>query len=158
MMKKTKETIILYIIIGCILGIPSLLGLSTLFPQIWGNKNLGNGIYLTWRGIDNQYIMSYTGSSFGDINVLGKPMIPHDVYHPGVYILETKSNKRWIVAKGVDDSLRMHYYVIDKSFKINYSSWAEENSDSIIQSHIIEYSDSVLFSESIIEKKINLHL
>lgn len=157
-MKKKTESIILYLIIGIIVGFPSILGLSTLFPQIWGNKNLGNGIYLTWRGIDNQYIMSYTGSSYGDINVSGKPIIPHIGNYPDIYIVEAKSNKQWVIAKGEDDSSRIHYFIIDKSFKINYSDWKEEKIDSIIQSHIIEYSDSLLFLKSKIEKKINLHL
>lgn len=157
-MEKKTESIILYLIIGIIVGFPSILGLSTLFPQIWGNKNLGNGIYLTWRGIDNQYIMSYTGSSYGDINVSGKPIIPHIDNYPDIYIVEAKSNKQWVIAKGEDDSSRIHYFIIDKSFKINYSDWKEEKIDSIIQSHIIEYSDSLLFLKSKIEKKINLHL
>ena len=57
-MKNSSESLILFLIIGCILGFPILLGLSTLFPKLWGNQNLGHGIYLTWSGSDDKYIMS----------------------------------------------------------------------------------------------------
>ena len=145
-MKNSSESLILFLIIGCILGFPILLGLSTLFPKLWGNQNLGHGIYLTWSGSDDKYIMSYTGSLGGDVT------------DPGEYIIKAKSNKRWIIAKGHDESLNTHYYIIDKSFKVNLSNWEKDKCDSIIQSRIIEYSDSLLFSESLLYNKIPLHL
>ena len=157
-MKNGSESLILFLIIGCILGFPTLLGLSTLFPKLWGNQNLGHGIYLTWSGKDDRYIMSYTGVCWGDITGPGKPIIPHIKNHPGEYLIKAKSNKRWIIAKGQDDSLNNHYYIIDKSFKVNLSNWEKDNCDSIIQSRIIEYSDSLLFSESLLYNKIPLHL
>lgn len=157
-MDNRTDSLILFLIIGCLLGFPFLLGLSTLFPKLWGNENLGNGIYLTWSGNDDLYIMSYTGSWGGDVTGPGKPIIPHIINHPGEFILKAKSNKRWIIAKGMDDSLHIHYYIIDKSFKISLSNWEKDNCDSIIQSRIFMYSDSLLFSESLIYNKIPIHL
>lgn len=157
-MKNKIDSIILFLIIGCLIGFPVLLGLSTLFPKLWGNEYLGNGIYLTWSGSDDRYIMSYTGSFGGDVTGPGKPIIPHINNHPGEFILKAKSNKHWIIAKGIDDSLHIHYYIIDKSFKINISNWEKDNCDSIIQSRIIMYSDSLLFSKSLIVNNIPINL
>jgi hypothetical protein len=155
-MTKKTESIILWLIIGGFIVPPILLGLLSLFPSLEGEKNLGKGLYLQMTDMSYPYYqLSYTGRLFGSNSGYGHRVIPHPPYDDS-YICKSLSNKEWIILKGIKENNDDSWFLIQKDFNLANKDWEKENCDSIIQSYITSFDDSLAFIRALEEKGIDL--
>lgn len=152
--KSRKKLIIIGIII--VLPICLLLLSEWLFPSFWGSYNLGKGLYMMeWD--NNSRLIVYCSNPRGNTCYSGIPIIPSSL-SDDIRVNHAKSNKKWIIVETSqnNDTLKKHYYIIDKSYNIKGLDWKQDRCDSIIQSHIVCFDNEEMFKNKLYELGIEL--
>ena len=85
-------------------------------PALWGSHSLGNNLYaIDWK--NNVQEIVYDEDTHGRTCYSGLNIIPNDVNADGDWILLTRFDKKWIIAKTRDERNSMtKFYILDKSF------------------------------------------
>lgn len=161
-MKKKIKTFGLTFITILLLLAGLLFYSDWLFPEWNGSYNLGNNLYMMeWDG--GGKIIVYCSNKKGRTCYGGPNVIPtHEREYDSLgnfteLVESVKFNKKWIIVKSkLIKKNKYHYYIINKDFDINGFDWGTVNCDSIIQSHITEYIDSIAFIKELERRNIDL--
>jgi hypothetical protein len=161
-MKKTIKIIVIITSMIFVLLIGLFFSSEWLFPEWNGSYNLGNNLYMMeWDG--GGKIIVYCSNKKGRTCYGGPNVVPtyereYDSLGNFAELVENvKFNNEWIIVKSkLIKKKKYHYYIINKDFDINGFDWETVNCDSIIQSHITEYIDSVTFIKELERRNIDL--
>ncbi|GHT17536.1 hypothetical protein FACS189429_1830 [Bacteroidia bacterium] len=128
-------------------------------PSMWGSHKLGNNLYaMDWDG--GVQIIVYNDNPHGRTVYSGAYVIPNPNTTDSIYNVRIQNinfNKKWVIVKAESVTNNKEcYFLIDKSFNLKGLDWQKDNCDSIIQSHITEYSDFPTFYQELQNRKIEL--
>lgn len=138
-----RTPLVAFIIILCI-GMSLFLSIEWLWPEFYGSRSLGNGLYLLeWDG--GPIIVKGT-------NIRGKTCYGGDYIIPtyncrydsvgniNEYVIKEKHNDKFILVKDtILTPVGYKYYIIDKGFTNECSA------ETIKSKYIISFSDSIQF-------------
>lgn len=149
----------------CIVGLPTVFVLlffgfgyvsTYIYPEFWGSKNLGNGIYYMYG--DNYYDASIVIGSGFDNNVCtgGPQILPRHWYDDKGDLLE------YLVSKEFDDlniialiynyqTAEHKYCILSKSFNADSTSIEQ-----IVSGYVFEFTDSLEFIRECEDRNITL--
>ena len=151
----TKRAILVaFIIISCI-GMSLFLSIEWLWPEFYGSRSLGNGLYLLeWDG--KPIIVKGT-------NIRGKTCYGGDYIIPTYncrydsvgniieYVIKEKHNDKFILVKDtILTPAGCKYYIIDKVFTNECSV------ETIKNKYIISFSDSIQFINYLHSRNIDI--
>ncbi|MCR5362845.1 MAG: hypothetical protein K6E73_12685 [Bacteroidales bacterium] len=151
---------------GCLVGtvglfvliLASVIASAWLWPEAWGSRDLGNGIYL--MDFDPGPII-VKGSTFnGRTCNGGDRIIPRNNGREYKserlveFVEDAKSSKRWIIVKTVlvkdRSEILKKFYLMDKNFT------KDTPADSIALRHVTCFNDSISFIETCKLKKVDI--
>ena len=149
-----RTPLVAFIIILCI-GMSLFLSIEWLWPEFYGSRSLGNGLYLLeWDG--GPIIVKGT-------NIRGKTCYGGDYIIPTYncrydsvgniieYVIKEKHNDKFILVKDtILTPAGCKYYIIDKGFTNECSA------ETIKNKYIISFSDSIQFFNCLHSRNIDI--
>lgn len=160
-MKKITRKPIRIIIFAIIL---SILAIFIPWLSFWisdylcGSKNnLGNNIYMVEDGDFREIV--YCTKHKGNTCYVGIPIIPK-ISNDEISVIDAKSTDEWVIVKAWlhhANSKNHCFYLIDKSFDVEWVDFKEKDFDSIIQGHITYFDNEQDFENKLNDIGIKLH-
>ena len=126
--------------------------------DLWGAHNLGHKFVLLEGDKTEDRIIVYSTVTWGCCYT-GIPVIPHSVYNDYTsYVDIAKSNRKWIIARSVNNDANFSYWIINKRFKLDLEKSQDKNCDSIIQENVYGPFNFETFKRTADSLKVNLNL
>ena len=152
---STKRALLVAFIIILCIGMSLFLSIEWLWPEFYGSRSLGNGLYLLeWDG--GPIIVKGT-------NIRGKTFYGGDYIIPtyncrydsvgniNEYVIKEKHNDKFILVKDtILTPAGCKYYIIDKVFTNECSA------EKIKNKYIISFSDSIQFFNYVHSRNVDI--